>query len=43
MRDIATLYGVQGQRLDNLMQFARETRKKVWWNEYRDLNLAFAA
>lgn len=32
-----------GPALDNLMQFARETREKAWWNEYRDMNLAFAA
>jgi transcriptional regulator with XRE-family HTH domain len=43
VRDIATVYGVQGQRLDNLMQLARETREKPWWSEYRDMNLAFAA
>lgn len=36
-RDMATLYGVTGQRLENLMQLARETREKPWWYEYRDL------
>ena len=42
VRDMATVYGVQGQRLNNLMQLARETREKPWWGEYRDMNLAFA-
>jgi transcriptional regulator with XRE-family HTH domain len=37
VRDMATLYGVTGQRLENLMQLARETREKPWWYEYRDL------
>lgn len=43
VRDMATIYGVQGQRLDNLMQLARETRGKPLWSEYRDMNLGFAA
>jgi transcriptional regulator with XRE-family HTH domain len=43
VRDMATVYGVQGQRLDNLMQLARETREKPWWGEYRDIHQSFAA
>jgi transcriptional regulator with XRE-family HTH domain len=43
VRDMATLYGVQGQRLNNLMQLARETREKPWWGEYRDIHQTFAA
>jgi transcriptional regulator with XRE-family HTH domain len=43
VRDMVTLYGVAGQRLDNLMQLARETREKPWWNEYSDLQPDAAA
>jgi len=43
VRDMATLYGVSGQRLDNLMQLARETREKPWWYQYSDMQLDFAA
>jgi transcriptional regulator with XRE-family HTH domain len=43
VRDMATLYGIGGQRLDNLMQLARETREKPWWYQYSDMHLAFAA
>jgi transcriptional regulator with XRE-family HTH domain len=43
VRDMATLYGVSGQRLENLMQLARETREKPWWYEYSDMQLDFAA
>ena len=43
VRDMATLYGVSGQRLDNLMQLARETREKPWWYQYSDMQQDFAA
>jgi transcriptional regulator with XRE-family HTH domain len=42
VRDMAALYGVTGQRMENLMQLARETREKPWWYEYSDLNLDYA-
>jgi transcriptional regulator with XRE-family HTH domain len=37
VRDMAALYGVTGQRMENLMQLARETREKPWWTGYSDL------
>jgi Domain of unknown function (DUF5753) len=40
---MAALYGVTGQRMENLMQLARETREKPWWHEYSDLRLDHAA
>jgi transcriptional regulator with XRE-family HTH domain len=43
VRDMATLYGVIGQRLENLMQLARETREKPWWHEYNDTRLDFVS
>jgi transcriptional regulator with XRE-family HTH domain len=43
VRDMAALYGVTGQRMENLMQLARETREKPWWHEYSDLRLDYAA
>ena len=43
VRDMAALYGVTGQRMENLMQLARETREKPWWYEYSDLKLDYAA
>jgi transcriptional regulator with XRE-family HTH domain len=43
VRDMAALYGVTGQRMENLMQLARETREKPWWYEYSDLHLDYAA
>jgi transcriptional regulator with XRE-family HTH domain len=43
VRDMAALYGVTGQRMENLMQLARETREKPWWHEYSDLKLDYAA
>jgi transcriptional regulator with XRE-family HTH domain len=43
VRDMAALYGVKGQRMENLMQLARETREKPWWYEYGDLQLDHAA
>jgi len=43
VRDMAVLYGVRGQRLENLMQLARETREKSWWQQYADLRTDLAA
>jgi transcriptional regulator with XRE-family HTH domain len=43
VRDMAALYGVTGQRMENLMQLARETREKPWWHEYSDLVIDYAA
>jgi transcriptional regulator with XRE-family HTH domain len=43
VRDMATLYGVTGQRLENLKQLARETREKPWWSDYSDLQPDAAA
>jgi transcriptional regulator with XRE-family HTH domain len=43
VRDMAALYGVTGQRMENLMQLARETREKPWWKEYSDLHVDYAA
>ena len=43
VRDMAALYGVTGQRMENLMQLARETREKPWWHEYGDLVIDYAA
>jgi transcriptional regulator with XRE-family HTH domain len=43
VRDMAALYGVTGQRMENLMQLARETRERPWWHEYSDLGLDYAA
>jgi transcriptional regulator with XRE-family HTH domain len=43
VRDMAALYGVTGQRMENLMQLARETREKPWWYEYGDMRLDYAA
>jgi transcriptional regulator with XRE-family HTH domain len=43
VRDMAQLYGVSGERLENLKQLARETREKPWWGEYSDLQPDSAA
>jgi transcriptional regulator with XRE-family HTH domain len=44
VRDMAILYGVTGQRLENLMQLARETRERPWWQQqYSDMHLDLAA
>lgn len=43
VRDMAALYGVTGQRMENLMQLARETREKPWWIGYSDLQPESAA
>jgi transcriptional regulator with XRE-family HTH domain len=41
VRDMATLYGVTGQRMENLKQLARETREKAWFSSYRDMRISF--
>jgi transcriptional regulator with XRE-family HTH domain len=43
VRDMAALYGVTGQRMENLMQLARETREKAWWTGYSELPVDSAA
>jgi transcriptional regulator with XRE-family HTH domain len=43
VRDMAALYGVTGQRMENLMQLARETREKPWWHEYGDVARDYVA
>jgi transcriptional regulator with XRE-family HTH domain len=42
VRDIATLYGVTGQRMENLKQLARETREKAWFSQYPNMAISFA-
>jgi transcriptional regulator with XRE-family HTH domain len=42
VRDMAALYDVTGQRMENLMQLARETREKPWWSKYSDMQLDYA-
>jgi transcriptional regulator with XRE-family HTH domain len=39
VRDMAALYGVTGQRVENLKQLARETREKPWFNQYSDTTI----
>jgi transcriptional regulator with XRE-family HTH domain len=36
VRDMLTLYGVDPQQLDSLVQLARESRQKGWWHAYSD-------
>ncbi|HEY3951935.1 MAG TPA: helix-turn-helix transcriptional regulator [Streptosporangiaceae bacterium] len=36
VRDMLSLYGVDPQRLDSLVQLARESRQKGWWHAYSD-------
>jgi transcriptional regulator with XRE-family HTH domain len=36
VRDMLALYGVDGKQRDELMQLARESRQKGWWNTYDD-------
>ena len=43
VRDMVSLYGVTGERRENLMQLARETREKPWWQQYSDMRLELAA
>lgn len=42
VRDMATLYGVTGQRMENLKQLARETREKTLFSQYGDMLTTFA-
>jgi transcriptional regulator with XRE-family HTH domain len=42
VRDMATLYGVTGQRMENLKQLARETREKPLFSQYGDMLTTFA-
>jgi transcriptional regulator with XRE-family HTH domain len=37
VRDMLSLYGVEGQQRDALLQVSREARQKGWWFQYRDL------
>jgi transcriptional regulator with XRE-family HTH domain len=37
VRDMLSLYGVEGQQLDALVQISREARQKGWWHQYRNL------
>lgn len=39
IRDIAMVYGVEGDQLKALMQLAREARQKGWWHSYSDMQL----
>jgi transcriptional regulator with XRE-family HTH domain len=36
VRDLLAIYGVTGDQRDSLIQLARETRKKGWWQGYGD-------
>jgi transcriptional regulator with XRE-family HTH domain len=36
VRDMLSLYGVDPQQLDSLVQLARESRQKGWWHAYSD-------
>jgi transcriptional regulator with XRE-family HTH domain len=42
VRDMAALYGVTGQRMENLKQLARETREKPLFSQYGDMLTTFA-
>jgi hypothetical protein len=37
VRDMLDLYGVESERLEALVQLAREARKKGWWHTYNDV------
>jgi transcriptional regulator with XRE-family HTH domain len=37
VRDMLDLYGMSGERRDELVQVAREARQKGWWHAYRDV------
>jgi transcriptional regulator with XRE-family HTH domain len=37
VREMLLLYGTTEQRLEDLIQVAREERKKKWWHAYRDV------
>lgn len=34
VRDLASIYGLDDQRRDQLMELARETKQRAWWQEY---------
>jgi len=36
VRDMLSLYGVDAQHRDSLVQLARESRQKGWWHAYSD-------
>ncbi len=36
VRDMLSLYGVDEQQRDSLVQLARESRQKGWWHAYSD-------
>jgi transcriptional regulator with XRE-family HTH domain len=36
VRDMLAIYGVTGDRRDSLIQLARESRQKGWWQAYAD-------
>jgi transcriptional regulator with XRE-family HTH domain len=36
VRDMLSLYGVDAQQRDSLVQLARESRQKGWWHAYSD-------
>ncbi|KAA2258769.1 helix-turn-helix domain-containing protein [Solihabitans fulvus] len=37
VRDMLDAYGASGPLLDELVQLAREARRKAWWDEYGDV------
>jgi transcriptional regulator with XRE-family HTH domain len=37
VRDILSLYGVEGHQLDALVEVSREARQEGWWHQYRNL------
>jgi transcriptional regulator with XRE-family HTH domain len=43
VRDMAELYGVTGTLRDELLQIARDARKKGWWHNYPDLPIVSLA
>jgi transcriptional regulator with XRE-family HTH domain len=44
VEDLLTLYGVNDLKRDELLQLARQARRRPWWEvEYHDLPLAYAS
>jgi transcriptional regulator with XRE-family HTH domain len=37
VRDMLALYGVDSEQVDDLVQLAREARRKAWWTAYGDV------
>jgi transcriptional regulator with XRE-family HTH domain len=37
VRDMLSAYGADGRTLDELVQLAREARRKAWWDEFGDI------